>query len=207
MAERPDQVTLEFNEERHEYRYNGEIVPSVTTILKPLVDYSMIRPDVLQAASELGSMVHLTTELYDLGTLDEDDLDPVLKPYLDGWKRFREEVQFVPDTVEKRMYHPTFRYCGTSDRTGAIRGIKAVVDIKKMMTLGPVIGPQLAAYKEMHNLEGAGIEKRFALGLRPDGTYRLQEYTDPSDLPCFMSLLTLMRAQETINKWRTKHGK
>ncbi|MEJ7804307.1 MAG: hypothetical protein WKG03_00075 [Telluria sp.] len=198
---------LTFDEARHEYRYDGEIIPSVTGILKPLVDYSMIDPDRLRAASELGTMVHHTTELHDLGVLDEDDLDPILQLYLDGWKLFRHEVGFVPDTVEKRMYHPLHRYCGTSDRTGAIRGVKAVVDIKKMMTLGPAIGPQLAAYKEMHNLEGAGIQKRYALGLRPDGTYRLQEFTDPSDLPCFMSLLTVMRSQETIQKWRAKHGK
>lgn len=198
---------LIFNEERHEYRFNGEIIPSVTGILKPLIDYSMINPATLQAASELGTMVHQTTELFDLGTLDEDDLDPILQPYLNAWKQFRHEVGFVPDTVESRMYHPKFKYCGTSDRTGAIRGIKAVVDIKKMMTLGPVIGPQLAAYKEMHNLDGAGIEKRYALGLRPDGTYRLQEYTDHSDLACFMSLLTIHKAQATINNWRKKHGK
>lgn len=197
---------LTFDEARHEYRYNGEVIPSVTTILKPLVDYSAIHPDVLKRASELGTMVHKTTELFDEGVLDEDDLDPVLVPYLDGWKRFRQEVGFVPDSIEKRMYHPTFRYCGTSDRTGAIRGVKAVVDIKKMMTLGPVIGVQLAAYKEALNLTGAGIEKRYALGLRPDGTYRLQEFADTSDLPCFMSLLTMWRAQETITNWRKKHG-
>lgn len=198
---------LVFNEELHEYRFNGEIIPSVTGILKPLIDYSMIHPATLQAASELGTMVHQTTELFDLGMLDEEDLDPILQPYLDAWKQFRNEVEFVPDTVECRLYHPTFRYCGTSDRTGSIRGRKAVVDIKKMMTLGPVIGPQLAAYKEMHNLDGSGIEKRYALGLRPDGTYRLQEYTDPSDLACFMSLLTIHKAQATIDNWRKKHGK
>lgn len=190
---------LVFDEARHEYRYGGVLVPSVTGILKPLVDYSAINPDVLARASALGTMVHQTTELYDLGVLDEDDLDPILVPYLEGWKRFRREVEFVPATVEKRMYHP-LGYCGTSDRTGAIRGVMSVVDIKKMMTLGPVIGPQLAAYKEAHNLEGAGIEKRFALGLRPDGTYRLQEFTDPTDLPCFMGLLA-------VHKWRIKHGK
>ncbi len=192
-------MKLVFDEARHEYRYDGVLVPSVTGILKPLVDYSGIKPDVLARAAALGTLVHQTTELYDLGTLDEDDLDPILVPYLNGWKRFREEVGFVPDTIEKRMYHP-LGYCGTSDRTGAIRGVKSVVDIKKMMTLGPVIGPQLAAYKEMHNLEGAGIEKRFALGLRPDGTYRLQEFTDPTDLPCFMGLLA-------VHTWRAKHGK
>lgn len=190
---------LTFNEERHEYRFNGVIVPSVTQILAPLVDYSKVPEAQMRAAQELGSMVHKTTELYDLGVLDEDDLDPILAQYLEGWKRFREDVGFVPDTVEKQMYHPLFQYCGTSDRTGTIRGRKAVLDIKKMMSLGPVIGLQLAAYQEMHNLEGAGIEARYALGLRPDGSYRLQEYADPTDLPAFMSLLTL-------RNWKVRNG-
>lgn len=189
---------LEFDEAKHEYRYNGIVVPGVTTILKPLSNYSQVAPNVLARAAQLGTMVHKTTELYDEGVLDEDDLDPILVPYLEGWKLFRREVEFEPITIEHRMYHPA-GFCGTSDRTGYVRSKKSVVDIKKMMTLGPVIGPQLAAYKEAHNHEGAGIEKRYALGLRPDGTYRLQEFADPSDLPCFMSLLT-------IHNWRLKHG-
>jgi hypothetical protein len=190
---------LTFDEAKHEYRYDGVVIPGVTTILKPLIDYSHVPADRLAAASRLGTMVHKTTELYDEGVLDEDDLDPILVPYLEGWKRFRREVEFVPDTIEQRLYHPELRYCGTSDRTGRVRGYKSVVDIKKMMTLGPVIGVQTAAYMEAHNRHGAGIEKRYALGLRPDGTYRLQEFTDPTDFPCFVSLLT------TYN-WRLKHG-
>ncbi len=190
---------LTFNEEQHEYRWNGVVVPSVTQILAPMVDYSVVPEARMKAAQELGSMVHKATELFDLGVLDEDDLDPILKPYLDAWKKFRSDVGFVPDTVEKQIYHPTLRYCGTSDRTGTIRGRKAVLDIKKMMALGPVIGLQLAAYQEMHNLEGAGIVARYALSLRADGTYRLQEYTDSVDLPAFMSLLT-------IRNWKARHG-
>lgn len=190
---------LTFDEPSHTYRVNGKVIPSVTQILAPLVDYSMINPATMAAAQELGTLVHLTTEMHDLGTLDESDLDPILQPYLDAWKAFRHECDFVPSTVEERMYHPKFHYCGTSDRTGMVRGKKAVLDIKKMMTLGPVIGIQLAAYLQMHNLSGAELTHRYALGLRPDGTYRLQEYADPSDLAAFMSLLT-------IKNWKEKHG-
>jgi hypothetical protein len=197
---------LTFDEASHSYHVDGVYVPSVTTILKPLSQYGQVNPAVLAKAAELGTMVHAATELYDLGTLDEDDLDPVLRPYLDAWIRFRKEVDFQPVTVEKRLYHATFGYCGTSDRTGIVRGKMAVVDIKKMLTLGPTIGPQLAAYQEAHNREGAGITRRYALGLRRDGTYRLQEYTDPSDLPCFMSLLTIYKAEQTVANWRKKHG-
>lgn len=190
---------LTFDEASHTYTWDGIKIPSVTTVLSPLVDYSMVHPEVLERGRQLGSAVHRMTELYDLDDLDETSLQPVMLKYLDAWKKFREDTNFVPDTIEKRMYHPIHRYCGTSDRTGVIRGKKAVIDIKKMMSLGPVIGVQLAAYQAMHNLEQEGITHRYALGLRPDGTYRLEPYTDPSDFAVFLSLLT-------IKNWKAKHG-
>lgn len=190
---------LTFDEPSHVYRWNGEVVPSVTQILSPLINYSMVPPEALERARLLGQAVHRMTELHDLDDLDEDSLAPEMLPYLAGWKKFCTDVGFVPDTIEKRMYHPLHGYCGTSDRTGAVRGRRAVLDIKKMMTLGPVIGPQLAAYQATHNLEGAAIVDRYALGLRPNGTYRLVPYTDPTDFAAFISLLTL-------RKWKDKHG-
>jgi hypothetical protein len=190
---------LTFDEPSHTYKWNGTPVPSVTTILSPLIDYSMVNPEVLERGRQLGSAVHRMTELHDLDDLDESSLSPDMKKYLIGWKKFREDTGFVPDTIEKRMFHPKHHYCGTSDRTGVIRGQKAVIDIKKMMSLGAVIGVQLAAYQAMHNLEDAGITHRYALGLRPDGTYRLQQFNNPSDFAVFLSLLN-------IRNWKAKNG-
>lgn len=190
---------LTFDEPSHTYAWDGKLVPSVTTILAPLIDYSMVNQAVLERGRQLGSAVHRMTELHDQDDLDEGSLDVVMLRYLDGWKRFRRDTGFIPATIEQRMYHPTYAYCGTSDRTGVINGRKAVVDIKKMMTLGAVIGIQLAAYQAMHNLNDEGITERYALGLRPDGTYRLQPFTDSKDFAVFVSLLT-------INNWRMKHG-
>lgn len=190
---------LTFDEQSHTYKWNGVSVPSVTTILSPLIDYSMVHPEVLERGRQLGSAVHRMTELYDLDDLDESSLSPDMKNYLIGWKKFRENTDFIPDTIEKRMFHPKHQYCGTSDRTGVIRGQKAVIDIKKMMSLGAVIGVQLAAYQAMHNLESAEITHRYALGLRPDGTYRLQQFNNPSDFAVFLSLLN-------IRNWKAKNG-
>lgn len=190
--------TLAFDEAAHEYRLDGRRLPSVTQVLAPLVDFSMVPKDVLARAQALGTAVHRMTELYDNDDLDEDSLSDELRPYLGGWRKFRAECQFEPVTIEHRMSHPIFRYAGTSDRTGVIKGRLAVLDIKKMMVLGAHIGPQLAAYEKLHQSEGLQVLDRFALGLRPDGTYRLQPFTDPLDWQCFLSHLT-------IRNWKTKH--
>lgn len=190
--------TLVFDEAKHEYRLDGRRLPSVTQLLSPLVDCSMVPQETLKRAQALGTAVHRMTELHDNDDLDEDSLSDELRPYLTAWMRFRTECQFEPVTIEQRMFHPIYRYAGTSDRTGVIKGRLAVIDLKKMMVLGPHIGPQLAAYEKLHQAEGLKVLDRFALGLRFDGTYRLQPFTDPLDWQCFLAHLT-------IYNWKTKH--
>lgn len=190
---------LLFDPAAHAYTVEGRRVPSVTQVLAPLIDYSKVPPDTLERARLLGSAVHRMTELYDLDDLDMDSLADELRPYLTAWIKFRAETGFVPETIEKRMFHPALRFAGTPDRSGLINGRRAVVDIKKMLRLGPVIGLQLAAYRELFAKNGTVIEDRYGLGLRADGTYRLVPYTDKSDWPTFLSLLTL-------RNWKEKHG-
>ncbi|MCP3709763.1 PD-(D/E)XK nuclease family protein [Paraburkholderia sp. CNPSo 3274] len=190
---------LLFDPVEHAYTVNGKRLPSVTQILAPLVDYSMVPRDVLERAQKLGTAVHRMTELYDLDDLDMDCLADELVPYLTAWIKFRAESGFVPETIEKRLYHPSLRFAGTPDRSGLINGRRAVIDIKKMLTLGPVIGLQLAAYSELFAKNGTQIEDRYGLGLRADGTYRLVPFKDKGDWPVFLSLLT-------IRNWKDKNG-
>lgn len=190
---------LLFDPVEHAYTVAGKRLPSVTQILSPLVDYSIVPRDVLERAQKLGTAVHRMTELYDLDDLDMDCLADELVPYLTAWIKFRAESGFVPETIEKRLYHPALRFAGTPDRSGLINGRRAVLDIKKMLTLGPVIGLQLAAYSELFAKNGTQIEDRYALGLRADGTYRLAPFTDKGDWPVFLSLLTL-------RNWKAKNG-
>lgn len=198
---------LQFDTDLHEYRFGGINVPGVTSVLAPLIDYSKVDPVLLERARLLGQAVHKTTELYDQDELDVDSLDPQLVPYLDAWIRFRKEVDFQPLGIEQRVYHPTYRYAGTLDRTGLVRGNMAVLDIKKMLVLGPVIGVQLAAYQNALNVVRPSVEvpypvriaDRYALGLQADGAYRLQQYKDPADWSTFLSLLNL-------KNWKAKNG-
>lgn len=179
---------LTFDEATHTYRFNGNVVPGVTSVLSPLTDFSRVPPHVLEAASNFGKAVHRACELDDLSMLDEDQLDPALVPYLEGWRKFSADYAVEWDLIEEPVYHATMNYAGTPDRIGMVKGDFTVVDIKSTAQLYPSVGPQLSAYA---NAEGHPFAKRLAVQLKADGTYVAKPYTDPTDWPVFASLLTL----------------
>ena len=144
---------LTFDEATHTYRIHGKVVPGVTTILKPLTDFSFVKPEALEAASLFGTAVHKACELDDLDFLDEEALDPALAPYLQAWRKFSTDYRAAWTAIEERVYSPTHDYAGTLDRFGKVvlpgtfTPKDAVVDIKSGVALYPAVGPQLAAYK------------------------------------------------------------
>jgi hypothetical protein len=188
---------LSFDEETHTYRFQGKVVPGVTTILKPITDFSAVPPHVLKAASDFGTAVHLACELDDLGELDESQLDTALVPYLAAWRKFSDDHGVEWELIEAPVYQPVFRYAGTLDRFGLVAGAKAVVDIKSSVQLYHSVGPQLAAY-ERALPAGITAEKRIAVQLKGDGTYLAKEYREPTDWPLFCSLLT-------VRNWCAQH--
>ena len=80
---------LTFDNSKHEYRFNGVVVPSVTQILKAvgLSDYSYIPTGVLQIATERGTVVHKIIEWYEQDILDASSIDPELKGYFESYLR------------------------------------------------------------------------------------------------------------------------
>lgn len=181
---------LTFDDASHTYRWKGKPVPSVTQILAPVHDLSMVPVDVLAAASAFGTAVHKACELDDKGVLNERALDPALMPYLVGWRKFRKEHRTSWAVIEKPLYHEGMGYAGTPDRIGSIDGSDSVLDIKSAAQLYPAVGPQLSAYAQAHEPVTGSRLKRFGLRLEPNG-YELKQYTDPTDWPMFASLLTL----------------
>jgi hypothetical protein len=108
---------MEFDELNHRFTCNGEVLPSVTGVLKSNRmtpdGYAFIDPWYL----ELGTQVHKTTELYDKGTLDEDCLSDVLLPYLEAYKVFKRDYSGQITGIEKKLWHPKLKYAGIIDRT------------------------------------------------------------------------------------------
>lgn len=84
--------TLEYFDEEHLYLVDGEIVPSITQILKVRFGnkYAGIDKEVLQRASDAGTAVHEAIENY-CKTGDEADL-----PELRNFKFLRKQYNFNP---------------------------------------------------------------------------------------------------------------
>lgn len=151
---------LVYDEERRRHLFNGVLLPSVTQVTRPL-DSGLLRvdPELLALAAEKGDAVHRATQYYDEDDLDEDDLDPVIVPYLHGWQKFRKEFRFWPEPggIERVILSKQLLYTGRADRVGyhdANKSQRIVVDIKSGIV--PVsAGPQLAAYAMALNEEWA----------------------------------------------------
>lgn len=188
---------LTFEPVEHIYHYQGERVPSVTQVLDVIDETWRVDPLVLQRAAERGVAVHRATELDDMGDLDIDDLDPVLVPYLEAWRRFRVDLGFTVLHSESRVWHDGMRYAGTLDRVGTFsaggrkRGALQLLDIKSG-TAWPSHGPQTAAYTEaFQRLTREKIADRWCVYLRPDGQYRLERQEHPGDWATFIACLSI----------------
>lgn len=189
---------LIFEAETHTYRVDGEVLPSVTQVLKAarLIDYSMIPQDILQAAAARGTAVHQTLEALDNGLIDPNFVDPDIAGYVEAALRFYREANFEPTLVEYRNWHKNWRYAGTLDRIGLMGGCQTILDFKTGILL-PGHGLQLAGYLEM--LPEPRRYRRIALQLNADGTYRIQEYPAADyrrDIRTFLSALDCWRWNE-----------
>lgn len=199
---------LSFNVDQHVYHWNGVRVPNVTSILSPLTDFSKIPPAVLDHARFEGIQIHKMIELDCKSDLDTGSLPAWITPYFCAWQKFKDETGFELIASEQRMYHEVLRYAGTCDLVGRLpklKGIKgiALLDVKRSLYAGPVIGLQLSAYADQwdqsQGVDGR-IRHRFAFQPRKDGTYRLEPFTDPTDRMTFQALLA-------VQNWRNKHAK
>ena len=194
---------LLFDELSHTYTREGVVVPHVTGILAPLESWFGVPASVLEYASDRGRAVHLATQLLDEGDLDEDSIDPVIAPYLDAYRQFIADAAPEWHGIEEKVYHEQHGYAGMLDRRGVLRGLKAspeaVIDIKAVAQVSPATGVQTAAYSEAAP-KTKKKRRRFALQLKPNGTYKLHEFAEPSDWPVFCSL-------NIVHQWRLRHGK
>lgn len=181
---------LAFDEATHTYRWRGAIVPSVTQVLRPLIDLSGIPPAVLEAKRDLGTRVHAACQFDAEGDLDEATVEDDVAPYLEAWRRFIAESGAEILSSERRVFNPLYGYAGTLDLELDINGGRWIVDIKTSIATPLSTGPQTAAYAAARNEPS---RRRAALRLRPDGTYRFDQLQAPDDWSVFLACLTLHR--------------
>lgn len=189
----PDPV-IEFDEQRHEYRVNGVLWPSVTQVLEGagISDFSDVQPAVLRHSQERGTAVHRACWFCDNDDLDESSVDPEIAGYLEAWRKFKRDMHWTSRFIEQIVSCPTYHYCGTYDREGFFGdGKAALLDLKtgNETDAWPI---QLAAYARM--LPQPLSRDRVAVKLASDGTYRVHWYPILDfrrDEAVFLSALTL----------------
>jgi hypothetical protein len=156
-----------FDEEHHIYRRDGKILPSVTGIIKPLVDFSAVPYDVMERARLFGNGVHKTVELELKDDLDEDALDAPLYGCLLAFRAFRADHWDIFEEnpiAEKPGYHARLGYAGTPDLDFPSWMIE--VKSRKCNPLTDAI--QLILYD---NMTGNGKRNHAVLELTQDASY------------------------------------
>ena len=211
--------SLTFRESDHTY-WEGEPdtgvrLFSTTQILSlsGLVDTTYFQPKY----AERGTFVHQATEYFDRRDveLDEDELDPGIVPYLEGYKKFVADWKPRWDGIEVMLHDPNLRIAGTIDRWGTLKPpkgksrIKVVVDIKSGST-APSHAIQLACSQHLisRHLQLSGAAKqhtskpmveRYVVYITKRGTYSVKKFEDVSDIGVFM-------AARTIVLWKEQHN-
>lgn len=175
---------LTFNEDNHEYRLDGQIIPSVTEVLAYIKgeQYKAINPSVLAYARQRGKEIHEQLEMFDLCGYLEDFPVEILG-YLKAYEMFRRTYFPVWEYIEAPVYSYAvgysgkLAYAGTVDRAGIVGGHKAVLDIKNIASPTRAdkvsVCAQTAAYtRAVYGADDRTV-KRYGLYLRSDGDYTL----------------------------------
>lgn len=184
---------LTFDEAAHVYRLNGTPLISVTTVLKKA---GIVVADFFTEEGRLrGTAVHKAV-FYDIhADLHLDSLHPMIRPYVEGWLKFKRETHFRPIKAlcEVRHHHPLYFYAGTPDVVGWLNGRPALIDVKTGDATTARF--QTAAYREFPKILALQPD-RFDLRLKPDGTYRLNRHPNHNDILQFWDALKKVRESE-----------
>lgn len=169
---------LIFDEVDHRYMLDGRDLISVTTALKlaGMVDTTHWNEE----ARLRGQYVHQCIALEAEGELDENSVDPLVRPYFDAFRAFQRETGVVLEIVERRVCDPLLGYAGTLDAIGRWPDNKRTLFDWKSGFFPPMAGPQTAAYLRCARqfFPTGTLIQRAGLHLRGDGTYRLVPFKD-----------------------------
>lgn len=168
---------LTFQEEDHTYEVNGEVIPSVSEIIRFISRevYGDVSQYVLDNAADRGTRVHKATQMLDV--VHDVECDEDIVQYVQAYVQFLREHKPEWRFIEKSMYHPELMYAGTIDRYGNLDGKKTILDIKTSSSLQKVLyGAQLNLYRKMFIANFHDVERIAVLHLTKDGKYKLVDF-------------------------------
>ena len=191
---------LTFDDLTHTYRLNGIIIPSVTTLMKPLSDrtYEDVDPVVLQNAAKRGTAVHEACENYALYGIE--DCPSEYYGYFEAFKSWWDKEKPIVLAPECQVYHKMLGYAGTTDLLCEIRGSVTIVDYKTTAKMEPMlVGVQLEGYARAWESHGVKIDDRIALHLQRAGKFSANHF--PKNKECWDVLNSLLKIHNYVNKF------
>ena len=178
--------TLTFDAERHEFRLDDRVIPSVTQILEAegVIDARWYTEE----SRELGIAVHEWCAADDRGEAGAL-ADERIIPYVEAWRAAREGMAVHQDWTEKPVSNSRLMYAGIMDRLVTLDKDVYLLDLK---TGAPERwhALQTAAYAycdEMRLMDA----RRASVYLRDDGTFRFGEHLDGRDVQTFCGIVLL----------------
>lgn len=193
-----------FSESDHVHKIGDQIVPGITTVIKPLTNYGMVPEHIMAAACQFGSNVHKAVELFCYGNLDEENLDPTLALPLQGFKDWLKQERLDPTDfiVELPMADANLMVACIPD---IILDGKLIVEIKTREANHLTDSIQTCCQQHIWGRNG-GIRTdkydRYVLTLRQDGSFKYQNVNDKSAMSRFRKLLDYYWDTKTIQSWK-----
>ena len=170
-----DKHAYEFNEERHEYRIGGRVVPSVTQVLGDLLPGWK----AAQWYLDRGRAVHAAAKMIAEGV--DFDSDPQIDGQVTALRKFFREVKPIVIACEMPVYSVCNQYAGQLDLMTLKPGCAQlmVVDFKASFSGGEVYqcSGYANAYDQMPDSTGCPVKWGCAVEIR-DGQYRMSEIWD-----------------------------
>jgi len=168
---------LKFEEKRHMYTLDNQILPSVTTIMQPLNNsvYKGIDEDVMNKAAKRGTAIHNAIENYVLYGIE--DIENDYRGYFEAFLEWVADYKPEPIATECRLYHKFLGYAGTADLACIIDEKKILIDYKTSASINKMLtGVQLEAYAKAYESHGFKFDEKAVVHLKRDGSYQMLRY-------------------------------
>lgn len=156
--------------------------PSVTEILEPYVDLSMILPDILIRAQARGTAVHHLIKGYVTFGL-VTNLPDQYQGYMESFIQWYHDVVDKVILAEHRIYNEGIQLCGQPDLVVKFKGetLARVIDAKTPKGKYATWKSQVAGYKFLYDQNtGEPTDMPGHLRLRENGKYPIMELLEPA---------------------------
>jgi hypothetical protein len=158
-----------FDAEKHEYRIDGRIVPSVTQVIQGVFGSS---PWWSEYHAEVGTALHGACHILNSGQeIDPASIDDAIAGRLAGYRKFLKDLNPFVLYAEHQVYSGRNQFAGTIDMILESNSVVTLADIKS--SYHPTAKIQLGGYKILLDDAKIKIYNAVIVELHKSGEYKL----------------------------------